>query len=77
MANLLFLVHRMPYLTDQGDKVRSQDDKRFIIERIGVSEVARSIGVEGRRRVLASYTWAAHMSVLNRNLETCAPLVAV
>lgn len=54
-----------------------QDYERLILELIRDSEIACSIGVEGRRRVLASYTWAAHMSVLDRNLETCAPLAAV
>ena len=55
----------------------AQNYERLILELIRDSELARSIGVEGRRRVLASYTWAAHMSVLDRNLETCAPLAAV
>lgn len=52
----------------------AKDYVRHIFALLRDAELARSIGAAGRRRVLASYTWAAHMSVLDRNLESCSPM---
>ncbi len=44
------------------------DYVRSILQLLGNPGQARAIGVEGRRRVQQSYTWAAHMSAFDRHL---------
>ena len=49
------------------------DYVRSILQLLRNPGLAGAIGAEGRRRVQQSYTWGAHMSVLDRHLTKRAP----
>ena len=65
---------------EPGSEIVAADDAASYIEAIGQlltsPERAAAVGVAGRDRVLASYTWPAHMAVLEEHLQACVAGVA-
>ena len=62
---------------EPGREIVAADDAAAYVEAITAllrqPAQAALIGAAGRRRVLASYTWPAHLAVLEEQLQACAP----